>query len=247
LPQYTCANTCAKDNQTNMLPILGFLALFLPSSTLATPLLIRDHSWNSTKSSLPILADEIRHNQHGDTFGITRCYCASKHWQHNDLFGYYYLWDYYNFHTDQRFLLERTCHRLGWTRGGPYGSMNVELMCLRFKNGERECMKDPAGNKFCYYMFGKEKFDHFTYNGQMRGVPFRSKVAIHDSEAQVTQKCEALCHDKVGDGDMEMLRGRSLLYVNGLAPIRDRMNVRDEEWSHIAFYPEVDDMCQGCR
>ncbi|KAL6717034.1 hypothetical protein ACLMJK_004948 [Lecanora helva] len=198
-------------------------------------------------SSHPIQAGNHRGNQTGDTLAITRCYCASKNWENNDLFGYYYLWDYYNIHANSRVKLERTCHRTEWTRGGILGSWRIAFVCLRFKPGEEECAKDPAGNKFCYHYQGKEKFDFFTWNHQTRKIPLDSPVAIHDTEAQVYDKCQALCHDKVGNGDMQMLTGRSLVYANQNTPNRDKFGPWDNEWSHISYYPEIDDMCHGCK
>ena len=83
----------------NMLSILGFLAICLPFTTFASPITFRDTPSNSTNSSLPILVDITRGPHKSDTLGVTRCYCASKHWEADQLFGYYYLWDYYNFHV----------------------------------------------------------------------------------------------------------------------------------------------------
>lgn len=117
-------------------------------------------------------------------------------------------------------------------------------------------MKDVAGNKFCYHFEGKEKFDYFTYNGQKRGVPLDSKVAVHYSEKQVEKKCEDLCFLRCGvPGGMEMLKGLSLHYAEQNTPGQDRFHsgtpelgtTSDNEWSRIAYYPEVDDMCHGCR
>ena len=108
-------------------------------------------------------------------------------------------------------------------------------------------MKDGLGNKFCYYMYGKERLDYFTYNHQKRGIPLDSPVAVHASEAEWMKTCDALCHEKVGHGDMELLKGHTLVYANNMTPGQDHFNTIDNEWSHITYYPEVDDMCHGCK
>ena len=239
-----------------MTHLLISLALLLPSAILATPLYSRDLPWNSTNSSVPILADhgdEHRGDNHqgktGDTLGVTRCYCASKDWVNDNKFGYYYLWDYYNFHANSRILLERSCAQSDWTRNGILGSVNYQLKCLRPKTGEQDCMKDWSGNKFCYHYWGKEKFDKFSWNGQLRGLPLNSKAAKHPSVAEQYDRCEYLCHYKVGNdnGEMEILHGRSMVYAEHKTPPQDRFHEGDNEWSHIAYYPEVDDMCHGCK
>ncbi len=107
-------------------------------------------------------------------------------------------------------------------------------------------MKDQFGNKFCYILNGKERKDRFKYNHQMRGLPIDSPGEKHASEAQVEETCGKICHsDKVGG--LDMLKGIALVHANHVTPTQDRFNAADNEWSHISYYPKIDDMCDGCK
>jgi len=203
-------------------------------------------SSNPSSPSLRLLADRVREKHTGDTLGITRCYCASPTWGQDNVFGHYYLWDYYNFHTNHRFLLERICHSGAMTRSGIFGSEAYQIMCLRPREDDHECMKDQFGNQFCYILNGKERKDRFKYNHQMRGLPMNSPGEKHASEAHVEETCEKICRsDKVGG--LDMMKGIALVHANHATPRQDKFNVVDNEWSHISYYPEIDDMCVGCK
>lgn len=117
-------------------------------------------------------------------------------------------------------------------------------MCLRPRKDDHKCMKDAADNKFCYIINGKEKFDKFKYNHQMRGLPLDDPRAMHVSEEKVEERCDKLCHDKVGG--LEMLKGIALVHAIHVTPDQDRFHDVDNEWSHVSYYPEIDDMCPGC-
>lgn len=68
----------------------------------------------------------------------------------------------------------------------------------------------------------------------------------HASEALVEETCGRLCgSDKVGG--LEMLKGIALKYANQKTPTQDKFHAHDNEWSHISFYPEIDDMCRNCK
>ena len=121
-------------------------------------------------------------------------------------------------------------------------------MCLRPRRNEKDCMHDSHGNKFCYHYSGRERFDLFSFNGQNRGIPVNSPVAIHESPGRVYATCQSLCRERVGPyPDMDILYGRSMRAANLETPDQDWFHNSDNEWSHIAYYPEIDDMCHGCR
>ena len=149
--------------------------------------------------------------------------------------------------TDLRFKLERVCYQSGYNTFGILDTMPYQLACLRPRIGDQECMKDARGNEFCYRFFGRESFDFFTFNGQQRKIPLGSPFAKVDSKTQVEEKCSKLCHDKVGYGDMEMLKGRSLVFAEQSTPHQNKWHPGMNEWSHSAYYPEIDDMCHGCK
>ena len=218
----------------------SILCLILTHKFCPTPLQTQTSQMLNT--SLPVFADPAQQDPHSDTLGVIRCYCMSRNWHRDGPFGFYYLWDYYNLHTKQRFLLERTCYSNGWATDG---WLKAEQWCLRFHDRDKICLKDHAGDKYCYELNGKEAFDRFSYNHQKRGLPPNS-YKIQESGSRVLERCNTCCYGKVGR-DMRMLEGRAIRYANAIAPNRDRLNWRDNEWSHIAFYPEVDDMCYGCK
>ena len=225
-----------------MLFYLGYIILCLlaPHNIYSIPLDIR--SSTVPEDSVPLLTNGNASNPQGDTLGVIRCYCMSKDWEHNDVFGYYYLWEYYNFHTNHRFYIKDICFSGYRKKIPPY--MEEEQYCLMFRPGTRRCQSNHKGGTFCYELNGKESLDRFTYNGQRRGLPV-NKHEVWESSDKVREKCDALCHDI--SIDMRMMIGRAVRYANTITPKRDRLNSRDNEWSHITFYPEVDDMCHGCK
>ena len=233
--------------------VYGILTLLLSSSILATPTLFQDDSRNSTNSSVSIMADrphgfQRSGRQPGDTLNVTRCYCASTTWDEDGYFGYYYRWDYYNIHANLQFQMERRCKGNSWTRGGILGSVAYQLICLRPRRDEKDCMKDSHHNKFCYHYSGRERFDQFSFNGQYRGLPLDSPVAIREPVENVKRKCQSLCREQLGSNPaMDLLNGRSMYAAEKATPPENRFHSGDNEWSHIAYYPEVDDMCHGCR
>ena len=233
---------------------------------LATAAACLPHSWNSTSSTSssivvnaensPIDDDHRPGNPHGlrsDTLRITRCYCASKRWKYDLYFGYYFLWEYYNLHADSHVRLEMSCQR---QRTDPFQIDDYPIPCFEPIERVKKCKKDPAGNKFCYYFGGNERKDYFFWNHQKRGIPLSSQYAQVTPKEELIEKCDALCNDRCGKlGTMEMLKGLSLFYAEQAAPGLNRWHggypgigfPSTNEWSHIAFYPEVDDMCHGCR
>lgn len=229
-----------------MSSFLALLALFLPLAALANPVSPRELSWNTTApntttTSFPVLADQVRGNKIGDTLGITRCYCASEDWDQDHVMGYFYHWEYYNFHSDQTFDLEMTCtsaKMYPYHYPFPY----TQFECLIERHGEKHCVHDKHKNSFCYELNSREGWDFFFYNKQKRGIP---KYARKEPKERVEEICGNLCRDKLGG--LNMLKGMALVNAHQRVPASDLYNWNDDEWSHVAFYPEVDDMCPGCK
>lgn len=66
------------------------------------------------------------------------------------------------------------------------------------------------------------------------------------SEALVEETCDRLCSSPKVWG-LEMLKGIALVYANQKTPDQDKFHAGDNEWSHISFNPEIDDMCRNCK
>lgn len=221
------------------------LTIFLSLWTLTSNLELETPPHDIVNSSFLVLPDGTRPDPDGDTLGVTRCYCATKYWGHDPRFGYYYLWDYYNFHTNATLKLELTCDKDTWTKLSPLVPWNYELECLRFQTNVKDCVTDPAGDKFCYIRNGMESRDIFMFNKQKRGIPTKGHRIIEPPDS-VQRKCDSICHDKFGS-DMEMLKGRAMDFANRFTPLTTKFSKKDNEWSHINLYLEVDDMCDGCK
>ena len=137
----------------------------------------------------------------GDMLNITKCYCDGVNGDKNK--GYYYQFDYRNFHNAQVYTLAWTCDSdaADIIGSGTVGSQRVNLSvpeCWNARDSLREekkklCVKSYNADIFCFELGNKaDPYDYYYFNQEKRGLPNNGIVEFPPDQ------CTALCRDKVG-------------------------------------------------
>lgn len=225
--------------------ILGILAT-LPLSTTATPAPTppqgHPKGWKAPIDPLDIST------YNGDVLNVTKCYCEDP----NDAIrkGFYYQYDYYNFHQNTFWSANKVCDShghnralgLGWEPdcwgNGAFKEFHVHS-CMFVKNQKSKYGRDS----FCYQLQGIRMVDqnwtvgdYYYFNQQKRGIASMRSWKILDGNV-CRDHCSAQIPGMVMAEDRE---GGLALTVRGL----DDHYVLENSYSS---YTDCDDMCNGCR
>lgn len=176
-------------------------------------------------------------NPVGDVLNVTQCYCRNPGpLTFNTTFGYYYLFDYWNYHLNRTYSISVNC-----TSAVSDDAISTKPdKCLdNIRKQKKLCVDHSDGNKFCYkFKEDVDNVDHskpsaskYGFNGQKRGVPEHASDIM--TLYNVTQNCGYYCSEKLGGLLTSQTPESSILGVGKVA-------------NSIVSYTDLDDMCYTC-